>query len=198
MAASPTPISSPRCAPPSRPTSTRPPSRPRRRAEPLFYTWRDLDRASAMHRQPARLARSAGRRARRGAGREVGRSADAVPGGAARRARSTCRSTPPTRPARSTTSSATPSRAWWSAARATSAWLSTVAFKAGTQHVFTLERRPQRQLARTRGAGTATVIARRTRRADELAAILYTSGHHRAQQGRDADARQPAVQRARR
>ena len=55
-------------------------------------------------------------------------------------------------------------------------WLSKLAFKAGVKNVFTLERRPQRQPARTRGAGTATRTRRRVKRADDLAAILYTSG----------------------
>ncbi len=53
----------------------------------LCYTWRDLERATAHARQPARLARAAAGAPHRGAGREVGRGAAALPGRAARRLR---------------------------------------------------------------------------------------------------------------
>jgi malonyl-CoA/methylmalonyl-CoA synthetase len=54
-------------------------------------------------------------------------------------------------------------------------WVSQLAFKAGTKHVFTLERRPQRHAARPRRSSTPTARAGAPR-SDDLAAILYTSG----------------------
>ena len=55
-------------------------------------------------------------------------------------------------------------------------WVSKIAFKAGTQHVFTPGRRPHRLAAGARRAVHATATTAVQRQADDLAAILYTSG----------------------
>ena len=117
-------------------------------ASPCVYTWRDLERGTAMIANLlASLDLPAGARSRR-ADREVGRGDDAVPGGAARRAMSTCRSTPPTRAARSSTSSATPSRAVVvAAAQLRLGQRRSPARRRHAPHVLHARRRPQRQPA---------------------------------------------------
>ena len=74
-------------------------------------------------------------------------------------------------------------------------WVSKIAFKAGTQHVFTLD-----------DDRTGTLLDRAALQSDQHdagAAQRRRPGrhplhqrHHRAQQGRDAEPRQPAVERA--
>ena len=63
-----------------------------------------------------------------------------------------------------------------SARRATSRWIAPLAFKAGTRARVHARRRPRRQPARARRAASRRARRRRATRADELAAILYTSG----------------------
>jgi acyl-CoA synthetase (AMP-forming)/AMP-acid ligase II len=82
--------------------------------------------------------------------------------------------TPPTRRPRSSTSSATPSRRWWCARRKNFGWVSRIAFKAGTGM--------SSRSATTAAAACSSAPlcsdqhAPARARADDLAAILYTSG----------------------
>jgi malonyl-CoA/methylmalonyl-CoA synthetase len=145
----------------------------------LVYSWRDLDRATAM---VANLLQSL----------DIPKSKDGVPPRVAvqveksveamvlylatlRAGLCSCRSTPLTRAARSSTSSAMPSRRWWCAAARTFGWVSPIAFKAGTRHVFTLNDDRSGSLLE-RAAHCSDVQTPAVRRADDLAAILYTSG----------------------
>jgi malonyl-CoA/methylmalonyl-CoA synthetase len=157
---------------------------------PLHYTWRDLDRGTAMIANLLDSLELPRRAARRGAGREERRGADALPGRAARR---------PCLPAAEHRlpggeieyfiGNAEP--AVVVCAGKNFGWVSKIAFKAGTPHVFTLG-----------DDRSGTLLDRAAFHADQHEPVRAQrrpgrhplhQRHHRAQQGRDAHARQPAV-----
>jgi hypothetical protein len=169
--------------------------RDRRPGAPLYYTWRDLDRASAMHRQPAGLAALPDARVRRVAV-QVEKSVEAMMLYLA-----TLRAGYVFLPLNTAYQSAeieyfigNAEPAWWCAAAGTSAG-SARSPSPGTRHVFTLnDDRSGSLLERAAHCSDRTRPVASQRRRPGRHPLHQR--HHRAQQGRHAVARQPAVQRA--
>ena len=158
---------------------------------PLYYTWRDIDRASP-HRQPAGVAPFCLRQPRGGAGGKVGRGHAAVPGYAAR---GLCLLAAqhglPERRIEYFIGNAEPAVVVCTPGQFR--LVSKIAFTAGTRHVFTLgENRDGSLLERAAHHADTHEMAPRARTTWPPSS---TPAAPRPQQGRHADARQPAVQR---
>ena len=126
-------------------------------------------------RQCAGAARRRAGRPRRGAGREDARKSCCSISPCCARARSICRSTPPIRSPSSNTSSATPSRELIVCDPAKRDGLAEIASKRGVASVETLDAKGQGSLIDAADKAP-TDFADVPREADDLAAILYTSG----------------------
>ena len=184
---------SPRCAPAFPQDLDSSPSRP---TAACVYSWRDLERATAMIANLLRVAGPAGGRAHRGAGREVGRGDDALPGDAARRL---CL------PAAQHRLPERRDRILHRQRRAGRGGLHAARTSAGSA------RSPSRPARGTSSRSTTTargsLLERAAHHSDTHEVAHAQRGrprrdplhqrHHRAQQGRDAHPRQPAVERAR-